>query len=403
MEQLPPDLLVSILGFVTDITTLDNLLRASPNAWRCFDSYGVDIAEQVLDSDPMHFHVRDMIRIAAFIREGRLPIKHLAYFRKRIACEVIRHRERPYRSRAFQPKRFPRWPPVEVRTTTIRSLFATFRRISYETLECLDFFMERFRRLRPLRPVSPDCIIDSQSLAHLRRSSPEKEAIPLLDPEPPWTWAEEQVVMRSFWRMRLLHDLRAAIRRGLISHWPECDVETLNRCSTIDIYRMEDLVRPSLSIWGITMDRGRRQRCSQPTEHSVILNVCEYRRERQCKEIPPAWSRPSPVPTPMDGEEAVMIDHWSVGPDHFECLLRRDGLKQTIEFDFFRCHGFAIWSRKRLKQHGFGTTGRHGSGDVDLAAWVSVMPEDQLTRLEAWGLENQKARGIDVKTVDNES
>lgn len=51
LENLAPELLIPILISLPDLKSLDNLLQASPAAFRLFNLRGVEIFEAILSSD----------------------------------------------------------------------------------------------------------------------------------------------------------------------------------------------------------------------------------------------------------------------------------------------------------------------------------------------------------------
>lgn len=59
-DHFPAEVTLEILYQLSDLETLDSIVRASPNAWRVFSQYGVDIMERVLDSGYIHKHSRVM-------------------------------------------------------------------------------------------------------------------------------------------------------------------------------------------------------------------------------------------------------------------------------------------------------------------------------------------------------
>lgn len=75
-ESLAPELLYPILAQLTDLESLDNVLRASPAAFRVFNIYGGDIFESVLtrrsDANTAHKFISILIRIDALVRSSFL-------------------------------------------------------------------------------------------------------------------------------------------------------------------------------------------------------------------------------------------------------------------------------------------------------------------------------------------
>lgn len=374
-DDLPAELVVNILRDIPDIASLDNIVRASPHAWRCFSHYGLEITEQVLDADPMHFHIRDVIRTVAYVREGYLPVSCLAEFQRRVACEPIKHGEvtddgtdtdddEPAIKDIFCPTEFPK----SISPGALRGILSTSRWINFHSLECLKFYISRFRSLRPKRAVVPEFDEYRRSMA-LLHCAPRRIIItaPLPNPEPAWTWTEEQLVIRAFWRTQLISNLRRAHRDGIVTGWPKVDVQVLAEAGIAELYRMSYI----LGYYG----------GSQLTEHSLVLNVAEYLEQECLPVMPSSWSRSSPAPEARDGEQQALMKHWNPGLESFSRLFIGTRQRDRMEFDFWRNSGFAIWSEKRLRQHGFGTSKNRIFLEADLAAWKSVVPPGQMLRL----------------------
>jgi hypothetical protein len=112
IESLPPELLLPILIALPDLESLDSLLRASPAAFRIFDSFGAIVFETILSSGSNYTYTCALIRITTLIRTNALlpAVYDLERFKR-----LVRHETSPHR---WDP---PLWdhPPTSLLNTCV--------------------------------------------------------------------------------------------------------------------------------------------------------------------------------------------------------------------------------------------------------------------------------------------
>ncbi|KAK7976768.1 hypothetical protein PG989_015231 [Apiospora arundinis] len=215
-------------GFVRDPEQcLDNLLQASPFAYRVFETHGVQVFDALLSNGTIHPFTVSLIRFVAHIRASSLPphVNDLPTFRHCISRETT---EYPY-----DPPRWshPPCPLPPVPATILRSILASHRAIIRLTVNCLEFHLLLFKELRPAHLEDEsfewDHIYygdeDDRDCCYIGAwdQDPERKPFPTRDIGPP-TWVEEQRVIRACWRIELWKNLRAVVDAGHI-RWPNVD------------------------------------------------------------------------------------------------------------------------------------------------------------------------------------
>ncbi|KAK8040076.1 hypothetical protein PG993_008487 [Apiospora rasikravindrae] len=289
-ESLPTELLLQILSRLPDLTSLDSVLHASPTTYRNFDEYAVEITETILACDynlvvSYHRHpcrtdevhhgphpiesgvtcayVRVMFNMMAAIRSSRFPIHSLSEFCQEVVDPFWWKTTRCGRSTLgyFMPESLPKDTPPKV----VRSLIATYRRLTWLSLDCLKLYMARFESFCPSRPA-----IGKKAFGKGRRAGTIQNNAEGLDQVPgqpvvtrsggPPSWVEEQRATRAFWRLQFMYDMRRAARGSLLPTWPAEDVEQLRNCNQTQL----------LSLYSPVYDRGLRP------EHEEIYSAAEY-------------------------------------------------------------------------------------------------------------------------------
>jgi hypothetical protein len=225
IENLSPELLLPILISLPDLESLDSLLRASPAAFRIFDSFGATVFEKVLSSGSNLTYTCSLIRITALIRTNALPtdVYNLERFKR-----LVRHETSPHR---WDP---PLWdhPPTNLLNTSataLRGLLATNRKIQRLAFGCLEHYLDHFTALTPF--LRPEFSFkwewgDSSRATECMGPWLDKQAdaiyyYPIHDIGSP-SWLEQQRVLRVFWRIQLSRDIATAIDTSSIV-WPDLE------------------------------------------------------------------------------------------------------------------------------------------------------------------------------------
>lgn len=416
LQRLPTELIFPILTYLPDLESLDSLVRASPVVFRLFEAHGAEIFETVLSSGAIHEHACGLIRIAALVRSLSIPSQayDLLTF-----CNFVRHESTSHR---YQP---PAWTLSPLRitwktpATTLRSLLATYRRITCLVISCSKFYLDRFKPLRPSHLADESFCFEGAYCGPDRRyvgswqQRPAERPFPVRDIGPP-TWVEEQHLLRTFWRVQLFHELKAAAKASLLS-WPDADLERLDRMDVLDFYDVppvvgwraddhpEDGPRQNL-VHDTTAEPG----VNCPTlENQLLWSVIEYTMENKQAIAAPDFLRTSrDWPDPVRGEKDcdTLRDHLSMTYWFYYQVREGEGRHmveddcsplQHVSFKPFRNLGFAIWSKERMFSYGLlrGTSYDEDRFPLDsvFLAWRSVLGKDDIAQVERT---NQKAHTL---------
>lgn len=397
LQELPTKLVAQILGHVTDLETLDSLIRAWPTAYRVFESRAADITDAVLTSGDSSGcicgHIRVIFRIIALLRSGSLPISNLADFQQRVIVDAMRYASRVRSSpNGFAPGSLAE----ETAPTVIRSLLATYRQIMSASLGCLTLYLDRFKILKPEYPVD-------KKTKNLQGSKFNRQNI-----GPP-SWVEEQRVNRAFWRLQLLYDLKRAASRGLLD-WPEeskaalCDVVAVSRPIGESANSSLRTRRYARKVWANSSDfyhawvhnfpYAPNNPC--PPEYEELISVVDYvgtiygqaASQRLAKgemclaelqgsvEIHRKW----PLAKPGAKDWKTLVGP-SVGAERHYYGQHGRSILDAVDFDSFGLYGFAFWSWERMFAYGLAarSDGRHENYRVT-CAWESILSSEEVEK-----------------------
>jgi hypothetical protein len=202
LDLLPVELTLQVLCQLHDLVSLDSLIRASPTSYRVFASYAIEVTEAVLRRE--YPHIRVIFRYLTLLRSGTFPAMDFGEFEGRVIREAMRYATRVRCSwYGFVPKRLDEGTEPAV----IRSVLSTARLIKCVALDCLGFYLARFRTLQPEHPVDKKFEFLTPSAAAKRdgyvppwQSRPETVKVEVHDVGPP-SWLEEQRATRALWRL----------------------------------------------------------------------------------------------------------------------------------------------------------------------------------------------------------
>ncbi|KAF2150842.1 hypothetical protein K461DRAFT_280871 [Myriangium duriaei CBS 260.36] len=333
-EGLATEVLIDILGDISDLDSLDAILRASPVAWRVFDQHGVNILERVLDSGYIHVHSCTIIRTIAAIRTNCFPVVSIPDLQRRVTYDSLLH------GRTFKAPVRDKFAPLELpKTSTIkvmRSIINTARRISFLTLGCLDSCLQRFSKSYPY---------DSSRVPH--------PAMVVYHP----VWREEQIVYRGFWRIQLVQDLKKALKDGTVTGWEDHEIEALNNMSIEDIYQFADADREASRFESMAGYDSPLPMGCKTTEHNAVLSAEDYMKEKAADALSPprSWFRAWPAP-PITCEDIKDLERChgdlyaagTLGINIYEEAFRDCPEEIKPSFTPYRRLGFAIWTSERL-------------------------------------------------------
>ena len=372
LQRLPAEIVAQIFSYIVDLQTLDSFIRATSKAYHVFESRAVEITESVLSSGYVCGHIRVLFRIIALLRSGTLPVSNLAEFRERVIVDSMQYASRVRSSRnGFAPERLAE----NTKPSVLRGLLATSRNITFFSLKCLAFYVGRFRTLQPQHPKNRKLKLDLIDFnAATWQSRSEGTNVETKDVGPP-SWTEEQRVLRPFWRLQLLFDLKRAARRGLLG-WSEEDTTKLSTIAAVT----PPLKRQSLSLERQTWDLSCpdfyhalahmepfEPADSGPPEYEELLCSVAYIRDDYGQgisellakgELCLAWpgeslevKREWPLAKPGEKDWKSLV-YSSTGVGHHGFWMMSPSLLCQQGFGSMERYGFAFWSGERLQAYG---------------------------------------------------
>ncbi|KAJ4010083.1 hypothetical protein NW752_009261 [Fusarium irregulare] len=355
LEVLPPEVLLPIVTSLPGLDTLWNLMTASPNTWRLFSNYALDITEGILSgpNSILYGKIRELVRGVILMRAKTLPFKDLNEFQTH--------------------------PPSWTRSFGSGLMhFCTFQN-------------------------DPIPVWDREAAG-----TPVK----VVDGGQP-SWREEMRALRAMWIIQLVGEVKGLVKEG----WPEEDIDTLKQIDLVDLVERPDgvikaeelrcameyltklgdaiqndhyrLPTPSLDLkshrW-ITAEQ-------KPVQSPMVLVGHRHNGKllRLGKGEPiPEGSKPEWYPFLRDDMKwhraEPSLQRESCGISSWRSLsTSRDSPAYGVKFDSFRRLGFAFWERERLHLAGL-ADGIHEPFYKDEFyhfALESILPTDEVANLKA--------------------
>jgi hypothetical protein len=392
IEKLAPELLLTILTHLPDLTSLDNILTASPAAYRLFDStHAIKLFNTILLSGNTHEYTSALIRIIIPFRSGTLPphIHSLNDFQEMVTHDTTSHR--------YDPPDWEHLPLVlapDTPAAVLRGMLATNRMIVHRTACCLDYYLERFKALRPKHLLDKDFQFVSEFQGLERRYVPSWQLKPAENPFPvqdigPCTWLEQQRVLRAYWRVQLGGEIQNAARKGVM-HWSVDGMSVIDLCCYVDIDNLLDDNDHDENSYGepYVYQQGTL------LERELLESVLHYEENSMRPVSVPAQLGFAPfnISTISEDDREVLGWHTSITYTFFYKLGGRPGHHipmgpcsplQHVAFKPFRGLGFAIWSRERMVAYGFlDPDARSDQDHTYFLAWKSVLGHDTIEQVE---------------------
>lgn len=395
LESLAPELLVNILANLPNLASLDNVIRASPAAYRLFDLRSRELFDAVLSSGMTHKYTCALTRIVTVLRCNALPsyAANLDDFQTLVRREtsILSYDDPDNPDDSDGPSEWPfpltTLPPV-TSAVLLRGILATNRKLMRRTVGCLAFYLERFNSLRPMHPVDKDFVFRNKHVGPGRRHvltwqlEPAETPYATRDIGPP-TWVEEQRVLRACWRVQLFHDVEDAVNKSTVT-WE------LDNLGPVDLFKVPSLRGlwnnsdyyedpwPLPYIWmqGTLFD------------HELIDTVLYYDKECLGSTLnEPNW----PMLKPTGQCDYDNLDFHS--SETYAFFFQVGGQErihtgrspiQHVKFEPYRRFGFAIWSLKRMEAYGFvSTDDTQYNINSAFLAWKSVLTKDEVEEVLA--------------------
>ncbi|KAJ4009673.1 hypothetical protein NW766_008794 [Fusarium irregulare] len=372
LEVLPPEVLLPIVTSLPGLDTLWNLMTASPNTWRLFSNYALDITEGILSgpNSILYGKIRELVRGVILMRAKTLPFKDLNEFQTQDIRPL--HISDPQALHASSP---PSW------TRSFGSGLMHFCTFQNDPIPVWD-------REAAGTPVK---VVDGGQPS----------------------WREEMRALRAMWIIQLVGEVKGLVKEG----WPEEDIDTLKQIDLVDLVERPDgvikaeelrcameyltklgdaiqndhyrLPTPSLDLkshrW-ITAEQ-------KPVQSPMVLVGHRHNGKllRLGKGEPiPEGSKPEWYPFLRDDMKwhraEPSLQRESCGISSWRSLsTSRDSPAYGVKFDSFRRLGFAFWERERLHLAGL-ADGIHEPFYKDEFyhfALESILPTDEVANLKA--------------------
>ncbi|KAJ3528287.1 hypothetical protein NM208_g10274 [Fusarium decemcellulare] len=406
LELLPPEILLPIVTNLPGLDMLWNLMRASPQVWRVFDSHALAIVEGIL-SGPNSIlapSIRQLVRGVILARSGALPFRNLEEYHLRFMRGQAPWTRRDQVFISLGPETLSN-PNVSV--TALRSTVATAYQLSALSQACL-----------------------ASALARLR--DPSFKPMHALDPMPHYTWVEEMRALRAMWFIQLAGEVKHLVTDNTgTTGWLKQDAESLSKMGPLNLIENQneewiisrgEEVKSAMqylkTLRDATKDMYYRLPRPPPASPSVRwetalpkLNerttvIRGFRRDGRVHWI---WERPyvltkdeKPVYLPTDNDAC----RWG----QTECSLKREapGLERFrsvtawnhaspipgVKFDSLRPFGFAFWDKLRVHQLGLtdGLDWPYFEPEFYFFAWESIIPVEEVASLKAALREERRIR-----------
>ncbi|PON27127.1 hypothetical protein TGAM01_v204076 [Trichoderma gamsii] len=407
LEALPTELVLRIIGELTDLDALFNLIRASPVASRIFDHYAHEIMDAVLPMCPLKIEIQHLVRAVILTRSSALPVNNLHEFK-------LLFEEQPlYLSDGCRcpPLTLPSDSLNAASSESIRSGLATACRISALTNTCLGFNLGRLHdksicnpyhygtREYPLqiflggRNASRKGLMEMQLVGEVQKLAirdPDGLGWPLEDIEEAARFKPEGFVTNHNHYFDGMEEEAKTVCEYLQQLRGEDDEDgEPSQRSPIDYYRLPrppaikartwitEMPKPTMrkTQFGNVYDLGNRLIPADPPIQSLELLV---------KDRPP--ERLGIHKSPFRGQDPIDADTTGLGIDRYIDFAFRSAESPLpdVPFDVFRRLGFALWDDARMRAMRF--VGKYDGGRFTAAqffVWRSLLPEEEIAEAAA--------------------
>ncbi|KAH8802429.1 hypothetical protein F5884DRAFT_802034 [Xylogone sp. PMI_703] len=371
-SKIPAPLLLSIVKLLPNLVCLYSLDKASPSVASLFDECGAEIIEAIMSSNSAE-QIQILIRTIEIIRSHSLQSASLeefinTYISQEIPCEIWSEHSDCIKRDCFNVNRRSERPSEACRVCGIRKPLSkmaastpsrVLRQILDLTLQmncftdiCLQTMIGRCIQLEPSHLLNSEFryvrrLYDktcSQRRPSGQRYQPQNAG--------PSSFAEQERVIRAFWRVILFYDLRAAVTNSKLI-WPSEDAT----------YLQSPNIGPE-DFWGERFGKCQQEQLRAVVEflqemiqtHSPGTSVPEFfasipqlfTQENAC--VYRLVSQPSQQPQYSHFIDDETVGYFlSYGIDH----RSRANPTKYIDFSVLRRLGFCIWDEKRLAYLGF--------------------------------------------------
>lgn len=421
-ESLPTEVVIDVLSLVPDLPSLHHLLVSSPKAFRTFHAFGPGIFENVVQQSVIDDSLFTMSRIALVRRstaancsETDLQSFIESYVQHRVNSrdEGVIYESQQSDAILATKLSFNNLLRPESEASSgfsAREFLILARRVATLAHECLSDAYEHCLAAKPSQPGKEieDCGIYTWC--------DRFESVPFTpkDHGPP-SWIEMQRMMRGFWRLQLLNEIKSALCSGRLG-WPNGNPDA----NTIEERYIEHLGE----VWGdgkeellMAMDfvKGRTVEAKDMVDGNGERLSSEVK--RHCTRLPTPRvstgkdSRLWPNGTEQPPISGLWKEHMNYDAPGYrvarEITWSREEPYHGVPMREYRRLGFTIWDWERLRALGLvkepGTPQQGPIFDAFglallIHTWRSFLDDDALERAN----ENAKREFRNFQTVFNE-
>jgi hypothetical protein len=145
-EILLTEILIDIFLRLGDLPTLHRLLRASPTAYRMFNSSSscIYITEALISNSHEEFYIPGVIRLIAMIRSSAIPAQNLEEF----TTGVLRYN---WSKQTLGDSTLPKLSSQDTSPAALCGVLALAHEISCLTNSCFEHYVNRLMLIQPER------------------------------------------------------------------------------------------------------------------------------------------------------------------------------------------------------------------------------------------------------------
>ncbi|KAF5520196.1 hypothetical protein CGCA056_v008179 [Colletotrichum aenigma] len=333
LENLPTEVLLQILAHIDDVHCLWNVITSSPASYRVFNQYSTEIFWQSISESIITPQTQDIIRFVIQLRAGAHKETGLDEIMRKIkdreaGIVLGKSEETGYQ---FANRDASKAPSLSV----LRTVLSTASQVHCLTRSCIDHHLQQ--------------LIDAKARGRLEWAPEDERA------RKP-SWVEEQRVLRAFWRLQLIYELKLAVTTsrvrdtpGVSDHVNDFDMQSFYDSSNSNLKVAYHEVMTAIEY--VRHLKARRRNSSDSETHRLPQLTWPAKDiEPSARRVPTSSAmRRSSLVLPADG--LWIVDSMSRGA---HSPIKYAG------FEPYRALGFAIWDRHRLAELGLASPPGHG-------------------------------------------
>lgn len=389
-ERLPPEIHERIILSIGDARSIYHLIVASPAASHLFEDsrIGPKVLEHAI-TDSMEPQVSELVRLVGIIRTTipeTAPASSLQDFLSQ--CD---HRQKDEES-SLNPA-LPLSISLQGQSRqTIRSIILLIRRIYFLTAACLEHYRNRCLSITPAHVEGLATYESAKRTWHCTWKQYQPRNIG------PFSWVEEQRVMRMFWKLQMLNELKRAVLEGRL-YWEMVDSPWEDHADSLfgsPSSRKEEFLT--------VVDFINHVRRSSADAQDLLFLPNPAWKEKSATKWPDSASPPG-TNSRGNRDDLLIMDPESRFFFAMQSNISPRSPIRGIPFWPYRELGMAIWEQDTLVKLGLwrqhdGPEDRPSSVDLDIAfTWRSLLSQEVLAEVHKSSRIWKSGGGINVHGV----